>query len=446
LWDPGVLEPLGVRDIEWEGDRPDGSKPAKVPDIVRSNVGVPAISNCEKWIRQVSDGAQPASVRIEAVENIGRECRDHQIFQRLGWIVDTEAADLAVRRAIVRILAEWGSPFVPYAIVRALSLAGVRPAAVETLDKMGPVTGEKEPRLVAQLASLRTGVADPIRMSGLPGVFGRDYRVLKYLHELVQTGNRWERALAASELLGLGEMEAALGATRDPEPRVRRSVAWAIGWYRVQRGADVLPRLLEDPDDAVANEARRSLMLLSGSGQASVGHERSTVFRWRPLLKELSEFRLSDPKAAAGLPEQKVKTQWLGEPGATELEITALERRLGRNLPPSYRSFLAESNGFERWSALLQRLYSAGEVDWFRVRNAFWADAYRDTYPNLGSRLQLSDVGDSAVVLLNPNVIAPDGEWQTYFFANWIPGARTYDSFREFMEEELNSRCEWRNR
>ena len=156
--------------------------------IVRPNVGVPPISNWEKWIRQVSDGAPSASVRIEAVENIGRECRDHQIFQRLGWIVDSEAADLAVRRAIVRILPEWGSPFVPYAIVRALSLAGVRPAAVETLDKMGPVTGEKEPRLVAQLASLRTGVADPIRMSGLPGVFGRDYRVLKYLHELVQTG------------------------------------------------------------------------------------------------------------------------------------------------------------------------------------------------------------------------------------------------------------------
>ena len=55
-------------------------------------------------------------------------------------------------------------------------------------------------------------------------------------------------------------------------------------------------------------------------------------------------------------------------------------------------------------------------------------------------------MGDSAVVLLNPDVVAPDGEWQTYFFANWIPGAKTYESFREFMEDELNSRCEWSNR
>jgi hypothetical protein len=105
-----------------------------------------------------------------------------------------------------------------------------------------------------------------------------------------------------------------------------------------------------------------------------------------------------------------------------------------------------ESNGFERWSSFLQRLYGTGEVDWFRVRNSSWADAYRDTYPNLGSCLQVSDVGDGAVVLLYPDVIAPDGEWQTYFFANWIPGARTFDSFREFVEDELNSRCEWRNR
>ena len=72
-------------------------------------------------------------------------------------------------------------------------------------------------------------------------------------------------------------------------------------------------------------------------------------------------------------------------------------------------------------------------------------EAYRETYPNLASCLQISDVGDSAVVLLNPDAVSPDGEWQTYFFASWIPGARGYRSFREFMEEELNGRCEWRH-
>jgi hypothetical protein len=415
----------------------------KLQILIRPNVEA-TVSKCEGWIRQISDKSEPTPIRIEAVENIGRECRDHQIFQRLRWIVDSEGDDPAVRGAIIRVLPQWEHPFVPHAIVLALSLPGVRATAVETLDRMGPVTGEKESRLVSELASLRSGAADLIRLSALPALYGRDHRFLNYLNELLRTGNRWERALAASELFGLGEVDTALRAGRDSEPRVRRSLAWAIGRYRDQRGAEILGQLIEDPDDGVANEARRSLMLLGG--QASIAPQRSAVFMWRPLLKELSEFCLADSKLSATLPEQNAKTQWLGRSGAAELEVKETERRLGRRLPPSYRSFLVESNGFEQWSPFLRRLYGAGEVDWFRVRNSSWADAYHDTYPNLGSCLQVSEVGDSAVILLNPDVIAPDGEWQTYFLANWIPGARSYDSFREFMVDELNSRCEWRNR
>ena len=144
-------------------------------------------------------------------------------------------------------------------IVLALSLPGVRATAVETLDRMGPVTGEKESRLVSELASLRSGAADLIRLSALPALYGRDHRFLNYLNELLRTGNRWERALAASELFGLGEVDTALRAGRDSEPRVRRSLAWAIGRYRDQRGAEILGQLIEDPDDGVANEASKIL-------------------------------------------------------------------------------------------------------------------------------------------------------------------------------------------
>src|SRR5215471_13497154 len=70
---------------------------------------------------------------------------------------------------------------------------------------------------------------------------------------------------------------------------------------------------------------------------------------------------------------------------------------------------------------------------------------YRETYPHLGSCLQVSELGD-AVVLLKPSVEANEGEWQAYFFANWIPGARVYKSFGAFMRNELEQFCEWRNR
>jgi proline dehydrogenase len=34
-------------------------------------------------------------------------------------------------------------------------------------------------------------------------------------------------------------------------------------------------------------------------------------------------------------------------------------------------------------------------------------------------------------------VVWPDGEWETWFFANWLPGATRYRSFADWMQHEL---------
>jgi len=47
-------------------------------------------------------------------------------------------------------------------------------------------------------------------------------------------------------------------------------------------------------------------------------------------------------------------------------------------------------------------------------------------------------VGDSAVYLLNPQVISADGEWEAWFFANWLPRAHRYRSFQEMMEAHFH--------
>jgi cell wall assembly regulator SMI1 len=115
---------------------------------------------------------------------------------------------------------------------------------------------------------------------------------------------------------------------------------------------------------------------------------------------------LSDPQVAARVPEQKVRESWLGEPPASEQQIAALEGRLGRVLPPSYRSFLAASNGFEQPSHFICRLYGTDEVDQFSVRNPeetkIWAEAYQNLHPNLASWLQISDIGDCALRCWTP--------------------------------------------
>ncbi len=53
--------------------------------------------------------------------------------------------------------------------------------------------------------------------------------------------------------------------------------------------------------------------------------------------------------------------------------------------------------------------------------------------------LQVSEIGDMAVLLLNPAVQTAEGEWEAWFFAGWLPGARRYRSFYELMEGELET-------
>ncbi len=128
----------------------------------------------------------------------------------------------------------------------------------------------------------------------------------------------------------------------------------------------------------------------------------------------------------------------------------------------SYRQFLAEANGYRKLGVFIYRLFGTAEIDWFRNLNPDWIEAYQigeDSSPEehlrdpsdtgrfrtayLSSCLQISEEGDSAVVLLNPEVVTQEGEWEAWFFANWLPGARRYHSFREYMESELESAHEF---
>jgi hypothetical protein len=201
-------------------------------------------------------------------------------------------------------------------------------------------------------------------------------------------------------------------------------------------------------------------------------------FRWRTFLKQVSRDLLKDVRVREDLPDDVVASAWLGYEGASEKEIAALEERLGKRLPPSYRSFLAETNGWRECGPFIYKLWPCSEVRWFRERNQDWIDAYvhpenngiRIVYPHgqspsepqpltddeylvygeeqnscrfrteyLQSALEISDVGDSAVLLLNPEVVTDAGEWEAWLFANWMPGAHRYRSFRELMQGEHES-------
>jgi cell wall assembly regulator SMI1 len=381
----------------------------------------------------------------------------------LGSIAAEEDEDPVVRCGAVHAMPDWNRYAAVNFLIRGFQNERVRAAALATLEKMGPVEGEREVKLLADLSSIRRGDANAgVHIANLPGYYGRDPRVLECLRELLHSGDSHVRAWGVTGLCCLGESTTLLNLAGDPSPEVRGALCKALGWYREQSGAAVLERLLSDPDAEVAKEAKKALRLL-GRLKKVIPGKRATISgrpesAWSRLLGEISRVRLSDPEVAVNVPDSMVEAGWLGEPAASEERIEAAERRLGVRLPPSYRQFLGQSNGFVQLSPAIYRLHGAQELDWFRAQNKSWIEAYQvgeDISPEdhrqaplnsgrwraayLWSCLQISEEGDSAIVLLNPEVVTPEGEWEAWFLANWLPGVERYRSFREYMEHELES-------
>jgi hypothetical protein len=207
------------------------------------------------------------------------------------------------------------------------------------------------------------------------------------------------------------------------------------------------------------------------------------TFDWESFLRRWSrEILKSLGNASDKLPPEAIESGWLGYPGATEEQIARAEARLKATLPPSYREFLKVSNGWRQTTPFIQKLWSTEEIEWFAVRRQAWIDAfvegYKRTYHGDGSdasletpsipdreyfvygeaqdcsklrveylptALEISDRGDSTIYLLNPQVITADGEWEAWFFGDWLPGADRYRSFREMMQVEYENFLELRD-
>jgi hypothetical protein len=58
--------------------------------------------------------------------------------------------------------------------------------------------------------------------------------------------------------------------------------------------------------------------------------------------------------------------------------------------------------------------------------------------PRLDAVLEIPfeyQVGNLDVILLIPNIISDDGEWESWNFATWMPGEHRYLSFEQLMVE-----------
>jgi hypothetical protein len=176
------------------------------------------------------------------------------------------------------------------------------------------------------------------------------------------------------------------------------------------------------------------------------------VQEWQPWLDRWNGELLArfDPAQADAFVDPLVTravvdSGWLGYPGVSEAQLAELEARLGTALPPSYRAFLHVSNGFLQPGVIVPRLLPANEVAWLRDVDQETIDVWTASGDpggferHLPAALQVSarETVGTAMYLLNPEVTSADGEWEAFYFAHWLPGARRYPSFRALMQAEL---------
>ncbi len=176
----------------------------------------------------------------------------------------------------------------------------------------------------------------------------------------------------------------------------------------------------------------------------------TTAFDWRSfLLKWSGEWAdsLPDDETRDEDDEAARQARWLGLPPASEERITAMEERLGRRMPPSYREFLKVSDGWRHAGGFVWLLAGTQDTRWHdnesRLADVFEEYLDEDAEPeerreaDLWRRgLQLDVESDATYVLLDPADVDEDGEWAVYTWASWraAPPER-YANFLEFMRE-----------
>ncbi|XUM02383.1 SMI1/KNR4 family protein [Streptomyces venezuelae ATCC 10712] len=165
-------------------------------------------------------------------------------------------------------------------------------------------------------------------------------------------------------------------------------------------------------------------------------------FNWHDFLRRWQEEWV--PDADADDEEAEVS---LGEPGADEAAIVAAEKRLGVRLPPSYREFLAVSDGWVvEQTAAIHRLGGAADIDWFGDPYGM-TEMYEESLDEDPTAqevllagmwrraLRLETESDMSHALLDPGDVDEDGEWALYVYKGWggeLPDR--FPSFRAYME------------
>ena len=184
---------------------------------------------------------------------------------------------------------------------------------------------------------------------------------------------------------------------------------------------------------------------------------------WLLFLEQYSLELLATDDERIKIPAAARDSQWMGYPPATEAAIEAAERRLGRQLPPSLRTFYAVTNGWRSTGFFIWDVLPVEQLGWLRDREPqlyqlackteatpgpFRKDPdgsrLREFRHEQGTRvmrtLAITSPGDAAWWLLDPETVSETGEWAAGRWAAWQPAMEwSAKSFADLMQQEFET-------
>lgn len=430
----------------------------------------------------VNRGAAPLE-RVAAIRDLVQDVEPDVQARASLWhevlygILFDEAEDDGVREAVALSASDLGLVVVNN-LGRSTSpeKPQIRRAVVATLGEIGrrPLPPHSEERLREDLAAL-DGVVTEFPFVNMTLQYGGDQRVVPVLLRGVNDPSATIRSSAVIQLACIGQLEpAALALAGDADPVVRSSAADAIGhyWTGEPEPIEALRDAVHDGDPAVVKAAKSALRRLrrlelptpQRSGRSMVWPEVDPRFAWSSVLRQWSRELCADEGFILTQDDAVIESGWTGTEPVNERELQDLELRLGRHLPPSYRSFLQTTDGYVG-GGTVPRSLPARDVDLFVRQEPDWVatwiesaelsptvaehvatrgqDVLNARWELLTGAIQVSEVYDGAVYLLCPNITDDEGEWESWIFATWLPGAERFASWWDLFDHECQG---WKRR
>lgn len=172
---------------------------------------------------------------------------------------------------------------------------------------------------------------------------------------------------------------------------------------------------------------------------------RSLVYKklsWKQLLDKISKIAIK--QKTIDFSEHILSKKILSKLPATKEDISKVENRLNITLPEDYKKFLLTSNGFECFSTTGVTLIPVEEIDFLinvdKQLIDIWANEIDESDPVFSKKLKSSIIiggkEEEQQLLLIP---LPNKNWECWHFSSWRPGEVIYESFRFYMEGELQS-------